>query len=247
MRTERMEMTPMHLDDERMQRLLHDELAPPAQAVALEHLETCDTCRARLDDEARAEHRLFTTLQAIDTPPPLRMPHFDARPRVSRRWLAQLVASIGGLAIAGIAFAAPGSPLPGLLRRVTQSTPTVSAPSPPPAAEPATDAGIAVTPGRRLAIDVARGSAAVATISLTDSREVILRAVGGRPSFSSGVDRVAIRNVDGVTALFIDIPRTAPYVELRVDGTRVLVKDGPEIATAARRDGAGRYALPLAP
>ena len=80
-------MTPMHLDDERVQRLLHDELAPPARAVALEHLETCDACRARLDDEARAEHRLFATLQAIDTPPPLRMPHLDARPRTSRRWL----------------------------------------------------------------------------------------------------------------------------------------------------------------
>jgi anti-sigma factor RsiW len=239
---------PMHLDDERMQRLLHDELEPPARAVVLEHLETCDACRAGLEAEARAEQRLLTTLQAIDTPPPLRMPHFDARPRTSRRWLAQLVASIGGLAIAGIAFAAPGSPLPGLLRRVTQSTPTVSAPSPPPAVEPPTDAGIAVTPGRRLAIDVAPGSgAAVATISLTDSREVILRAVGGRPSFSAGVDRVAIRNVEGITALFIDIPRTAPHVDLRVDGTRVLVKDGPEIATAARRDGAGRYALPLAP
>jgi hypothetical protein len=243
-----MEMTPMHLDDERVQRLLHDELAPPARAVALEHLETCDACRARLDDEARAEHRLFATLQAIDTPPPLRMPHFDARPRTSRRWLAQLVASIGGLAIAGIAFAAPGSPLPGLLRRVTQSTPTVSAPSPPPAAGPATDAGIAVTPGRRLAIDVAHGSgAAMAMITLTDSGEVTLRAVGGRPSFSSGVDRVAIRNVEGVTALFIEIPRAAPYVELRVDGKRVLVKDGSEIATAARRDDAGRYAVPLGP
>ena len=238
----------MHLDDERMQRLLHDELEPPARAVALEHLDTCDACRARLEAEARAERRLLTTLQAIDTPPPLRMPQFNARPRTSRRWLAQLAASIGGLAIAGIAFAAPGSPLPGLLRRVTQSTPTVSAPSPAPAVEPATDAGIAVTPGGRLAIDVARGSgAAVATISLTDSREVILRAVGGRPSFSAGVDRVAIRNVEGITALFIDIPRTAPHVELRVDGTRVLVKDGPEIVTAARRDDAGRYALPLAP
>lgn len=236
----------MHLDDERMQRLMHDELEPAARAVALEHLDTCDVCRARLEAEARAEQRLLTTLQAIDTPPPLRMPQLDARPRTSRRWLAQLVAPIGGLAIAGIAFAAPGSPLPGLLRRVTQSTPTVSAPSPPPAAEPATDAGIAVTPGRRLAIDVARGSgAAVATITLTDSGEVILRAIGGRPSFSSAVDRVAIRNVEGIAALFIHIPRTAPYVELRVDGTRVLVKDGPEIVTAARRDDAGRYALPL--
>ena len=61
----------MHLDDEIMQRLLHDELAPAAHAVALEHLEACHACRARLDDEARSEEQVFATLQAIDTTAPL--------------------------------------------------------------------------------------------------------------------------------------------------------------------------------
>lgn len=239
----------MHLDDESMQRLMHDELAPPARAAALEHLEACHACRARLDGEASAEEQIFAMLQAIDTPAPLRVLELDSASHASRRWLTRLAAAIGGVAIAGIAFAAPGSPLPGLLRRVTQSTPTVSPPGPSPTPVPPTNAGIAVTPGRRLAIDVARGSgAAMATIALTDSGEVMLRAVGGRPSFSSRVDRVAIRNVEGITALFIDIPRTAPYVELRVDGTRVLVKDGLDVVTtAARRDTGGRYLLRLRP
>jgi hypothetical protein len=241
-------MTPMHLDDERMQRLLHDELAPPAWAVALEHLATCDSCRTRFDDESRMEARLFATLQAIDTPAPLRLLDLDSRPRSGRRWLARLGAAIGGLMIAGIAFAAPGSPLAGLLRRVTQSTRTVTAPSPSRAAEPEANAGIAVAPGRRLTIDVAAGGGtAVATISLTDSGEVVVRAVGGRPSFTSGVDRVAIRNVDGITALFIDIPRTAPYVEVHVERTRVLVKRGLEVTTTGRLDDTGRYLVPLGP
>ena len=238
----------MHLDDERMQRLLHDELAQSAQAVALEHLETCHACRARLDDEAHAEDQIFTRLQAIDTPAPLRFLELDTGSHARRRWLARLAAAMGGLAIAGVAFAAPGSPLPALLRRITQSTPTGSPTPPLPTPEPGANAGIAVTPGRRLTIDVARGSGtAVATVSLTDSGDVILRAVGGRPSFSSGVDRVAIRNVEGIAALFIDIPRAAPYVELRVDGARVLVKDGLDVTTGVRRDPAGRYLLPLRP
>jgi len=238
----------MHLDDEIMQRLLHDELAPAAHAVALEHLEACHACRARLDDEARSEEQVFATLQAIDTPAPLRFLEPDAGSPARRRWLVRLAAAVGGLAIAGIAFAAPGFPLPDLLRRIRQSTPTASPTPPSPAPEPATNAGIAVTPGRRLAIDVARGSGtAVATVSLTDSADVILRAVGGRPSFSSGVDRVAIRNVEGITALFIDIPRAASHVELRVDGARVLVKDGLEVTTGVRRDSAGRYLFPLRP
>lgn len=238
----------MHLDDERMQRLLHEELTPSARAVALEHLQTCHACRARLDDEAHAEDQIFTRLQAIDTPAPLRFLELDTGSHARRRWLARLAAAMGGLAIAGVAFAAPGSPLPALLRRITQSTPTGSPTPPLPTTEPAANAGIAVTPGRRLTIDVARGSGtAVATVSLTDSGDVILRAVGGRPSFSSGVDRVAIRNVEGIAALFIDIPRAAPYVELRVDGARVLVKDGLDVTTGVRRDPAGRYLLPLRP
>jgi hypothetical protein len=239
---------PMHLDDERLQRLLHDELAPPARAVALEHLETCGACRTRLDDEARAEARIFAKLRAIDTPAPLRMLDLDFHPRSGRRWLTRLLVSIGGLTIAGIAFAAPGSPLPGVLRRITQSTRVVSGASQPSAPELATNTGLAVAPGRRLAIDVAAGGGtAVVAIALTDSGEVIVRAVGGRPSFSSGVDRVAIRNLEGITALSIDIPRTAPSVEVHVDGRRVFVKRGLEVTTAARRDTAGRYLLPLGP
>ena len=238
----------MHLDDETIQRLLHDELAPGARAIACEHLQTCRACHARLDDEARAESRVFAALRTIDTPPPLRLLVLDSRSHTSRRWLGRLAASIGALAIAGIAFAAPGSPLPGLMRRVTQSTPAMPPATPSPTPEPATNPGIAVAPGRRLAIDVTRASGtAMATIAITDSAEVVLRAVGGHPSFSSGVDRVAIRNVESITALFIDIPRTAPYVEVRVDGRRVLVKEGLDVTTAARRDTTGRYRIALVP
>ena len=238
----------MHLDDETMQRLLHDELALPARAVALEHLETCDACRARLDEESRMEAGLFAMLQTMDTPVPMRQLRLDSRRGMVRRRSAWLAAAVGGFAIGGIAFAAPGSPLPGLLRRLTQPVQTAYAPSPPPAGESETSGGIAVAPGRRLVIDIApaRGNV-VATIALADSGDVMLRAVGGRPSFSSGVDRVAISNVEGIAALFIDIPRAAAYVEVRLDGTRVLVKEGAEVTTAARRDDAGRYVLPLGP
>ncbi|MBK8233562.1 MAG: zf-HC2 domain-containing protein [Candidatus Eisenbacteria bacterium] len=43
-----------HLDDERIQRLLDDELSPALRAVAESHLRTCAACRAHLD-AARAE------------------------------------------------------------------------------------------------------------------------------------------------------------------------------------------------
>src|SRR6185503_5730656 len=82
-------MTPMHLDDESMQRLMHDELAPPARAAALEHLEACHACRARLDGEASAEEQIFAMLQAIDTPAPLRVLELDSASHASRRWLTR--------------------------------------------------------------------------------------------------------------------------------------------------------------
>ncbi len=237
----------MHLDDERLQRVLHDDLDPAARVAALEHLEVCEACRARLDDEAREEGRLFAALRAIDTPAPMRVLALDGRSSWRRRWWARVAAAVAGVAIAGIAYAAPGSPLPALLRRVTLSPRrTVPITNPPPAPTPQPYAGIAVAPGPRLVIDVAAGAdTATATVSLIDGGEVILRATGGRPLFQSDVDRVAIRNVEGVTALFIDIPRTALRVELRIGGARALLKEGPEVMTVGARDAAGRYVLPL--
>jgi len=38
----------MHLDDERLQRLLHGELEPGAETSIMGHLATCDPCRDQL-------------------------------------------------------------------------------------------------------------------------------------------------------------------------------------------------------
>ena len=60
----------MHLDDERIQRLLHGGLEPPAEREARRHLESCAGCRGLLE-EARAEEAwIFAVLGSVDHPSP---------------------------------------------------------------------------------------------------------------------------------------------------------------------------------
>ena len=125
----------------------------------------------------RAEERL--TLRVIDTPAPLRMLDRDSGSHSGGGGWRLAASMAGSRALRCRARLAAAD----LLRRVTQSTPTVSPQSPSPPPEPATNAGIAVMPRRRLTIDVARGRSRGGDDRLTDSGEVILR--GWRtPSFS---------------------------------------------------------------
>ena len=52
-------MTAIHLDDERLQRLLHGELDTAAAAAARDHLAGCAACAARLDEAERDEQAVF--------------------------------------------------------------------------------------------------------------------------------------------------------------------------------------------
>src|SRR5688572_31719644 len=110
----------MHLDDERVQRLLHGELEPAGERLARQHLAACEDCRTRVDEARAEEHRIFALLREVDHPAP------DADPRAIlaagrgprarwERWAAGLllVAAAGGAA-----YAAPGSPLPAALDRL---------------------------------------------------------------------------------------------------------------------------------
>jgi anti-sigma factor RsiW len=239
----------MHLDEERLQRMLHDELSPTAREVAVVHLESCDGCRARLDHATRLESRIFGALETIDTPPPLRL--LTVHPQARRRgpWYRRLIA-VSVLGIAGIAYAAPRSPLRSFVDRVTRRPSATRKPDSLIARQGQSTSGIALAPGPRLEIEIDRVTESdivtVAIVDRTDEDAVVLRAVGGRPAFQTSADRVIVKNVDGVGALTIDIPRTAAHVEIRVGPTRLFVKDGLDVITSIRPDAKGRYALPFA-
>ena len=237
----------MHLDDEQFQRMLHGELAPASRSRVHEHLDACATCRERLDQQARDEERTFSLLRVIDAPVPALGAEvvLDRSRDRGRPWAARVAAILGGLAIAGAVYAAPGSPVRAFVRRLILPPPHVSSGrvAPPAGTEGVPASGIAITPGRRLTIDVTGAPSGPTTVALTDGNEVIVRALGGRPAFRSDVDRLVVANMATVAELAIDIPRSAPWVDVRLAGRRVLRKAGTDVSSAAPRDSAGRYVL----
>ena len=150
---------------------------------------------------------------------------------------------------AGVAYAAPGSPLPRLIDHIIRiMTPAperpIKIPTSPVAAEP--QVGLAVAPGSRLAIvflgDQSEGTA---TVSLSDSADVIVRALGGTTTFTSDAERLTIGHEGAPAEFEILIPRRAPFVEVRAAGRRILLKEGSRVLAALQPDSQGRYLLCL--
>jgi anti-sigma factor RsiW len=243
----------MHLNDEQIQRLMHGELAASSQDAIARHAAECPACAQALAQARREEAAIFDLLEHVDHETP--MVHAasfatPARPRSSTwtRWAAGIVVAT---ALAGGAYAIPGSPLPELVKRLAALM-TGERPEPPangdvstPAA-PATS-GIAVPAGERLLIEFAsaQDSGAV-TVSFTDDTLVRVRVLGGSAAFTTDAGRLEIANTGSSADYEIDIPRSAPWVEIRVVSASRLQKDGEKILSASPADAHGRHRLSLA-
>lgn len=233
----------MHIDEEQVQRLLHGELKPPAEASVREHLAGCADCNGRVAEVEREEEEVFALLRHVDHPPP----RIDADAIAARargrdvgwgrgggvgRWAAGILLTLG---FAGAVYALPGSPLRGWVQAIVQRTegrpdPSPSTPVPTQAAD-AGVAGIAVAPGRELVIlFTSHQVAGHAMVSLTNDPEVIVRALTGAASFTSDVDRLVIDNPSSSATFDIQIPHAAPRVEIRVGGDRIFLKEGSHVS-----------------
>lgn len=244
----------MHLDEERLQRLLHGELEPASEASARRHLAECAECRDRRAEAAREESAVFESLRALDhAPPDVDAAAIAARARGHRsgriRRAAAILLAIGA---AGAAYSAPGSPLPAWLQTVMSRVgldrePPGSVQTPPGQVD-APGAGVAVDPGDSLLI-VFRSSAtaAEASVSLTEGGEAVIRTLEGAATFTSDPNRVVIDVQNGTARFEIAIPRDAPRVEIRVGGTRLFLKEGTRIVTETPGDTTGPFHLPLRP
>jgi hypothetical protein len=234
----------MHLDDEQIQRLLHGELPAATQHGVREHLGGCARCRESVDHARRDEAEIFALLRQVDhTPPVVSAEAVAGRARVAGmawgRWAAGILLFVG---IAGAAYAAPGSPLRDWVRAAaawirTAAPPSqVSAPIEPPDARVA---GVAAVPGREFVIAFESPEpGGEARVTLTAGTEITVRAPLGAARFTSAADRLTITNSGSGASYEIEIPRTAPRVEIRVAGKRVFLKEGSRI---------GKLLIPLSP
>jgi len=241
----------MHLDREQVELALDPSLRQ-ASEVEL-HLRTCSECQARLDQARGEDAWIRDRLGLLDhVLPPITARSVVARAgRSWRGWQRVAASIILALAAAGAAYAAPGSPLPGLIKRLVHGE---EVPAPSPRETPllpdtlVSRAGIAVVPGDRLTIEFASPEPGdTAVVSLSDGSEVTVRAAGGKTTFASEADRLIVRQSRAPARIEIRIPRTAPAVELKVGQRSILMKRNSRVTTDIVPDSAGRYLLPIAP
>jgi len=242
----------MHLDEEQVQRLLHRELAPRAEAAARDHVDACADCRWQVEEAQREEARVLELLRHVDHPPPrVAAAATMARARAGRgtrgRWVRRAAGIVVATAAAGAAYAATGSPLPRVIDRVVAWVHRQPAPPVPPApaarpSAPEAAAGISVTPGGRFTIVFpANRVGGVATVTLTEGTDVTVRARAGRARFTSDVDGILVESLGDSVRFEIEVPRRAASVEMRVGSRRVFVKDGVRVSAEGRRDAEGKY------
>ena len=255
----------MHLDEEQIQRLLHGEQPPQTERSAREHMAGCADCRRRLAEAEREEREVHALLRAVDNPPPrigaeavaARAAAASERARDSV-WLRRAAGIILAAGIAGAAYAVPGSPVRAWVDAIAQkiggggSEPSAVAPAP--GTSTVGVSGIAVLPGKRLQIlfkapEGGQGGGQV-LVCLTVGSEVQVRAPDGAATFTSRADQLLINNRSPSAAarpdtFEIEIPSDAPWVEIRVGGDRIFLKEGPRVTTGGSIGPDGGYVLPL--
>jgi hypothetical protein len=238
----------MHVDPDMLQRALHGELDPAADARDRAHVASCEECAGRWKRLEEEEERVRSLLETLDHAPPA----VDVRAivRAGSRpewWRSRIAAGVAFLVVAGgLAWAIPGSPI----REWVGSFPTGDPPSPAretPDEPGASASGVSVAPGDSLDV-VFENPQESGTIHVRShpGEELELRILGGRPSIRVESRRLVVANAGATSSYRIEIPASAPFVRVQVGSRTVLVKDGTTI-DAAGRDSTGAYAIPLTP
>jgi hypothetical protein len=197
-------------------------------------------------DDEREQRQVDRALESLDAPmPELRLETIVAKASAARgetvsapregRWMLQRAAALVALllVVGAAAYAIPGSPVRRWLDRALAARHAATSPRP---ASPASDdrAGISVDPGTNLVIEfrsVVPGGEA--RVSFTDGAEVGIRAPAGAATFSFEPDRVIVTPRAGGAIVHVDVPRTAPRVEIRVAGRSVFLAQAGRAASGA--------------
>jgi hypothetical protein len=145
--------------------------------------------------------------------------------------------------------AAPGSPVrawvTSLVARLAGERGPAARPEQVEAA-PVPLAGIAVAADAPLALVFASSfPGAVAIVSFSDGDQVVVRAQPGVAHFTLEPDRVLVAMQGPDDTVTVEIPRTAPRVELLAGRTRLLLAERGRATSSAAPDSLGRYRVPL--
>jgi hypothetical protein len=205
------------------------------------------------------EIEVFALLRQLDHPPPsVTMDRIVARAEQRRgaarhwRWAAAILLTT---TVGGVAWATPGSPVRGWIAAAIERVAGTRKVLPPRESSPAPDApavqrpgaGIAVPPGRALAVVfTAPDLGGTAQVVLTDEEDVVVRTTSDAVGFTAERDRLLVETRAGAPDFEIGIPRAAPRVEIRVGDTRVFLKEGRRVTAPDSAGPGGPYRVTLA-
>ena len=241
----------MHVDKNRLQLLHHGELPPAEEAASRAHLSGCEACSQRLEVEEREEERVGALLGELDHPAPRRdFNEIERRAGVRSlriaRWAAVVALVLG---LGGAAYAFPGSPLPRWIGAIVEQVGGRMDPEPRPSpGEPpeGADAGIAVTLGQDfLIVFHAPSAGGQVSVTLTDGVKLAIRAPRDAATFTLGEGRLLVEDRGFGVTYEVEVPRTAPRVEIRAGDRLLFRKEGPSVTTAGLQQGSGSYLLRL--
>ncbi|MGD2069716.1 MAG: hypothetical protein PVI57_13665 [Gemmatimonadota bacterium] len=172
--------------------------------------------------------------------------------RVSRRIAAGMLLLLG---LSGVAYAAPGSPLPGWVDSVARwigygSRPAGSSDQVPEATRAA--GGVALGPGVPLRVDVrSRRPDGYVRIALTDDSLTTVRLSPEAGSLTSepgplGLERLGV-DLSGPDTVDIRVAGAAAHLEVRVRGRTVFQKAGDEVTATSGPGPGGVYLVRVEP
>lgn len=258
----------MHLNDEQIQRYLHGELSSGERADVASHVSECELCAGRVAEAEQEERDVFDRLGALDHP----VPHHDVNAVMQARvenerapstvphvWLRRAAVIVMIAVLGGAAYAIPGSPLPAWIDKIATAlqdggkapveqdrvnVDTVDTTTLVPAVS-----GVAIPPSRNFAIVLAAPQdSGVVYLTPTDGFNVVIRAIGGAPRYTlASSDRLDVDNTGLDSSYEIEVPMTAPYVELMIGDRRVVLKDRVRFGENLPSDEKGRYVISLRP
>lgn len=225
-----------HEDEGTLMAFLDGALPPSRRTAVAAHIEGCAECRATLESLRRASDRFAAALEPMEMESSIdeaRLRRAGAAiriapsaPPVGRALLRAAVLVLGFAAIASAAI--PGSPVGGWIRGVwpePRQTPAPTAATDDRATDPTAESGVSITPVRgRLDVHIleAAQSSIVRVRVVTDSKATV-RAAEAR--YRTGPGRIEVLNAAG-GEIFVDLPRSVPHAEVRVDGRVLVSKSG---------------------
>jgi hypothetical protein len=216
----------MHINDEQVAALVHDNLASPETLIgALTHQLSCRLCGERVEAEQAVDTLVGQLLCVIDHAAPLVVVHDvvrRARVRAVRRAVVALILVVLGATAASAAI--PGTPVHTLLQRAREHAPPV------PAAEASgrprlAATAISIVPRGGLDVVLPRVSHGYVRVRLTNSATAELSSTDPKAAYTLEENRIVVRSLS--TADYqLSLPAALQSVHVTMSGRVLYAREG---------------------